>query len=303
MDLLKTGFAMALVVVGACIGREGLCGSLSGHRSPAAQKAGATAFGLRAVQLDLARQIETVAFVKDYLRRSSEAGYNAVVLYLEDRLKTSSYQNSLDVDSYSVAEMKEIVAAAESLGIDLVPVVSPLGHTDRFFRHKELLPFAETYACSGRYDSTPKSVCLENPEARAWMERYLAEVMDVFSGKNFHMGFDETDDLGFCPRCRPLLRSVGLGRLFVRYVLWAYDIARRHGKRMWMWDDYFMYFPSKNAFLRSGVRVMCVAYRYPCGSSKPSRTSAFGMTQHVFVPASGCRRSMNATLSGLRAMK
>jgi len=217
-------------------------------------------FAAQAVQLDLARQKETVTFVKDYLRRVSSVGYNTVVLYLEDRVKTSSYPYSSDEDSYSLAEMKDIVATARGLGVDLVPVVSPLGHTDRFLRHKELQPFAETYGCEGRYASGYKAFCLENPAARAWMERYLDEVMEVFPGKNFHMGFDETDDLGFCPRCRPILRQKGLGHLFVKHLLWAHGIARRHGKRMWIWDDYFMFFPEMLEKVPRDV-VMC-AWNY-----------------------------------------
>lgn len=209
----------------------------------AAGVSSAADFAVRAVQLDLARQIETVPFVKNYLRRSAKAGFNTVVLYLEDRLKTPSYPYSEDAESYSIGEMKEIIETADELGLNLVPVVSPLGHADRFLRHKELRPFAETYECEGRYGSAPRVFCLENPTARAWMEKYLDEVMDVFPGKDFHLGFDETDDLGFCPRCRPIREREGLGNLFVKHVNWAHGIARRHGKRMWIWDDYFMFFP------------------------------------------------------------
>lgn len=220
----------------------------------------ADGFAVRAVQLDLARQIETVPFVKNYLRRSASAGFNTVVLYLEDRLKTPSYPYSEDAESYSIGEMKEIVETADGLGLDLVPVVSPLGHAERFLRHEALKPFAETYECEGRYGSAPRVFCLENPAARAWMEKYLDEVMGVFPGKNFHLGFDETDDLGFCPRCRPLREREGLGNLFVKHVNWAHGIARRHGKRMWIWDDYFMFFPEALEKVPRDV-VMC-AWNY-----------------------------------------
>ena len=226
----------------------------------AAVASSAADFAVRAVQLDLARQIETVPFVKNYLHRSAKAGFNTVVLYLEDRLKTPSYPYSEDAESYSIGEMKEIVKLADELGLNLVPVVSPLGHTDRFLRHKELRPFAETYECEGRYGSAPRAFCLENPAARAWMEKYLEEVMDVFPGKNIHLDFDETDDLGFCPRCRPIRERDGLGNLFVKHVNWAHGIAQRHGKRMWIWDDYFMFFPEALEKVPHDV-VMC-AWNY-----------------------------------------
>ena len=48
--------------------------------SEAAARLEAIPFAVRAVQLDLARQKETVPFVKGYLRRVSAVGYNTVVL-------------------------------------------------------------------------------------------------------------------------------------------------------------------------------------------------------------------------------
>ena len=51
----------------------------------------------------------------------------------------------------------------------------------------------------------PTVFCLSDPEARAWMENYIREVAAVFPGKNLHLGFDETWDLGYCPRCRPVM--------------------------------------------------------------------------------------------------
>ena len=90
---------------------------------------------VRAIQLDLARQKETVGFVKSYMRRARDAGFNTVFLYLEDRVKTPCYPHPDDADSYSVAEMREIADVGTELGLDLVPVVSPLGHTERFLAH------------------------------------------------------------------------------------------------------------------------------------------------------------------------
>ena len=91
--------------------------------------------GIRAVQLDLARQKESPAFVTNYMNRVKAVGYNTVVLYLEDRVKTASYPYPADADSYSPDEMAGIVRFGTSLGLDVVPVISPLGHTERFLAH------------------------------------------------------------------------------------------------------------------------------------------------------------------------
>ena len=46
-------------------------------------------YEMRAVQIDLARQIETVETVKSFFDAAASAGMNTVVLYLEDRIKTA----------------------------------------------------------------------------------------------------------------------------------------------------------------------------------------------------------------------
>ena len=223
----------------------------------------ASAGEIRALQLDLARQKETVSFVKAYAKRAADAGYNTLVLYLEDRVKTPSYPYCTDAESYSLAEMKDLADSCTALGLDVIPVISPLGHTERFLSHPELARFAEVpKGGEGRWGTVtkPDVFCLMLPEARAWMENYIREVVQVFPGKNLHLGFDETFDLGFCPRCRPVLEKEGLARLYLRHVRWANDVARRLGKRMWMWDDYFDFFPEALEETPRDILMCCWNY-------------------------------------------
>jgi hypothetical protein len=79
-------------------------------------------FGVRAVQLDLARQMETVAFIKGFFKFAKDSGYNTIVLYLEGRVKTKSFPFRTDADTYTPDQMREVAAEAASLGIDIVPV-------------------------------------------------------------------------------------------------------------------------------------------------------------------------------------
>ena len=46
---------------------------------------------LRAAQLDLARQMETPQYIRNFIDFVARCGYNAVMLYLEDRIRTASY--------------------------------------------------------------------------------------------------------------------------------------------------------------------------------------------------------------------
>ncbi|MBR2723762.1 MAG: hypothetical protein IKB77_05455, partial [Lentisphaeria bacterium] len=78
-------------------------------------------FQLKCVQLDLARQKENIPYIKEFITFAADAGYNSIMLYLEDRIKTASYPYIPDEESYSVQEMRELVAFAAEKNLELIP--------------------------------------------------------------------------------------------------------------------------------------------------------------------------------------
>ena len=208
---------------------------------------------VRAVQLDLGRQKETVPFLKAYAERIAAVGYNTFVLYLEGRVKTASVPFMKDEECYTPDEMREVVAHATKLGLDVVPVVSILGHANLFTRYAAVKPLAEGRDNKGWVGST---FCLSKPETRAFVEKYVAEVAELFPSKNFHMGFDEAWDMGTCELCAPIRKAKGMGPLFTEFVKFAHSLCAKNGKRMWMWDDLYEFFPEELANCPKDI-VMC----------------------------------------------
>ncbi|MBO7721883.1 MAG: family 20 glycosylhydrolase [Kiritimatiellae bacterium] len=214
---------------------------------------------VRAVQLDLARQMETVPFVKRYLSFAKESGFNTVQLYLEGRIRTKSFPWRAASETYTPEQMKEIVAEAQRVGIDLIPVVSVLGHAENFVNCPELSEFCEeTRAGRGRFSVETKkhTFCHSLPGTRAFLEKYIAELLEIFPGKNFHVGLDESFNTGFCPECAAKMKTIGLGGLYFEVIDWARDFLAKRGRRMWMWGDFFEYFPEKAPDLPRDV-VIC----------------------------------------------
>lgn len=134
----------------------------------------------RAVQIDLARQIETVDTVKAYFDTAAAAGMNMVVLYLEDRIRTATYPYPSEAESYSPEQIRDLVAYAGERGLELVPVVSPIGHAERFLAHEELKPLAELRGnIAGRFNEAGEvrqyiDACPRRPETAAFMDAYLS---------------------------------------------------------------------------------------------------------------------------------
>jgi len=160
-------------------------------------------FEFRAVQLDLARQMETIDFIFEFIDLLKESGHNTLVLYLEGRIKTETFPYPAEGEFYTPKEMKRVVDHASSKGIDVVPVVSVFGHAEQFLKHPELANLAELRGDgSSPLEETINHVfCLSLPETRKFLKSYLAELADIFPSKYFHLGCDEAWDTGICPLC------------------------------------------------------------------------------------------------------
>jgi len=212
---------------------------------------------IRAVQIDLARQIETLPEVFRFFDISREAGMNTVVLYLEDRIKTEAYPYPSEVDTYSPKQITEMVEYAESLGLELIPVVSNLGHTERFLRHKELEGLAERRGgiagrFSGNGHATYNTSCPLLPQARDFYDRYITEVSRLFPSKYFNVGLDESFDMGYCELCRGTKEA----QLFTEHIRHTHTLLSGLGKTMMMWDDMFEQYPDALMDIPRDI-VMC----------------------------------------------
>ena len=199
-------------------------------------------FTLRAAQLDLARQMETLQYIRDFIDFTARCGYNAIMLYLEDRIRTASYPHPSLEESYSEEQIRELVEYGRQKGIDLFPCVATLGHAERFLRHPELQHLAELQGdMKGRFGGTRKdSFCPTHPEFYDFIGRYLQEVAALFPSPYFHAGLDEFWDFNLCPRCRAAAPDLlGEEKLFLRHIQRIHELLKKAGKRMLMWSDMF----------------------------------------------------------------
>ena len=223
---------------------------------------------MKAVQLELASIRENVDTVLDFFALAQRSGYNTVVLYLEDRVATPSYPYSVPEESYSPDDIRTMVGRADELGLELIPVVSNLGHTQRFLRHPELLHLAELRGgIAGRFTPAGKpyyiDVCPSLEETYAFFDRYITEVAALFPGRYFHVGLDETWNVGYCELCRARIEAgESIGDIFVQHILRTHKLITSLGKRMMIWEDMFEHFQDKLALLPRDIVLCCWNYRW-----------------------------------------
>ena len=218
---------------------------------------------LRWGQLDLARQMETFAFIKEYIDLIAQNGYNGLLLYLEDRIRTPSYPYAAQGEYYTLEDIRQIVKHATSRKIEIIPCVSLLGHAERFLSHPALADLAELRdGATGRFGNVaPKAFCAIRPEVRAFIRTYLADIIPLFPSRYFHAGLDEVWDIAMCPDCRKAApHFAGEAKLFGDYVRFSHDLLKRRGKRMLMWSDMFEFYDDLPAALPRDI--IMVDWRY-----------------------------------------
>lgn len=199
------------------------------------------------LQIDLARQKERVDYVKSYMDFAVQNGYNSILLYLENVVRTPSTEYFDKEDTYSMEEMSEIVAYGIKKGLDVIPAFENLGHLEKFFEYPQWEDLSECTdtAKEGRgFEKLKRGSCgcISNAMLYEKLDLYIREVASLFPSEYIHMGLDEPFDFAVCPKCQErIANGKTKAELFYEHIMHTYDLAKSMGKTMMMWDDFFEY--------------------------------------------------------------
>ncbi len=205
-----------------------LLAGLANSRAPVRETTPFTTLG---IMLDCSRNaVMTPAHVRVWLRRLALLGYNQVMLYTEDtyQLPGEPYFG-IRRGAYSRAELRDIVAYAARLNIEIVPCIQTLGHLEKILRHKAYRAVKDT----------PSVLLVGEKKTYALIEKMIRFWKDVCRTDRIHIGMDETHDLG---RGRYLDRfgyRPGFD-LFNEHLARVVKLCRSAGFRPMIWSD--MYF-------------------------------------------------------------
>ncbi|MEI6422899.1 MAG: family 20 glycosylhydrolase, partial [Lentisphaerota bacterium] len=203
-------------------------------------------YQIRAVQLDLARQMESLEFIRRFIDFIAENGYNTLFLYLEWRIRTESFSCPADNECYTPQEMREIVRYAIARGIDVIPGLTSLGHSDLLLKQEAFKSYGELAdGRNGRFwNNIQHCICPSHPNVLQLLESYYAEIADIFPSRYMHIGGDESWDIGYCERCAPkALTFKGEQELYLNHIKFCHGIVSgKLGKIMMIWDDMFEFY-------------------------------------------------------------
>lgn len=145
---------------------------------------------------------------------------------------------------YTQEEIREIVAYAEKLGINIVPEVEMPAHVmSALAAYPEISCFGrEIMVPSGGVWPITEIYCPGKESTFVFLEDVLSEVMDLFPSKYIHIGGDEATKTNWekCPDCQRRMQEEGIANV---EELQSYFIRRMerfissHGRVLIGWDE------------------------------------------------------------------
>lgn len=203
----------------------------------------------RGVMLDISRdkvpKLETLFSLIDDL---CEWKVNHFELYTEH---TFAYRNHKDVwaqaSPMTAEDIRKLDAYCRERFVELVPNQNSFGHFARWLkcpRYRHLAECPDGFVLhDGRPFEGPFSLNPTDSGSLVLLRELYAELLPNFSSKNFHVGFDETWDVGQ-GRSKTECERKGRGRVFLDFLLEVNELVKSHGRTMHYWPDMILnYFP------------------------------------------------------------
>jgi len=202
----------------------------------------------RGVQDDISRgPISTLDYLKMQVRTLAEYKINLLGFNMEhvfdfqtqplvspkdaprNAPKDASHEAAL-----TPAEIKELVDYAGKYYITILPEQQAFGHIHQFLKYEIYSDIAET---PHGHVLTPI-----NPKSYDFIRQVYGEVVPLFPGPLFHIGADETFELGL-GQTKALAAQEGLGRVYLEHLQKVFEIMRPYHKQLMFWGDIAVKYP------------------------------------------------------------
>ncbi|MFN2530210.1 MAG: family 20 glycosylhydrolase, partial [Pyrinomonadaceae bacterium] len=184
----------------------------------------------RGVSDDISRgPVPTVDYIKRQLRTFASFKLNLHSFYMEQTFSSSEHPligpmgGSLTPD-----EIRELVAYAKSYHMELVPEQQTFGHLHKALQLEKYSNLAETPygdVLSPQQEGTYKLIA-----------DWYRELNDLFPGRFFHIGEDETFELGE-GQSREAARARGVGAIYFEHLNRVRDLLKPYNRRLMFWGD------------------------------------------------------------------
>lgn len=184
----------------------------------------------RAVSDDISRgPVPTVEYIKRQIRNEAFFKLNMHSFYMEHTFAGDA--NPLigpSGGSLTPAEIRELVAYARQYHVELVPEQQTFGHLHKALRLEKYAPLAET----------PYGDVLSPQQEGSYklIADWYKELNELFPGQFFHIGSDETFELGE-GQSKAEAQTKGVGAVYFQHLNRVREVLKPYNRRLMFWGD------------------------------------------------------------------
>jgi hexosaminidase len=190
----------------------------------------------RAVSDDISRgPVPRVDYIKRQIRTEASFKLNMHSFYMEHTFASDSHPLIGPAGgSLTPAEIRELVAYARQYHVELVPEQQTFGHLHKALRLEKYAELAET----------PYGDVLSPQQEGSYklIADWYKELNELFPGQFFHIGEDETFELGE-GQSREAARTRGVGAIYFEHLNRVRDLLKPYNRRLMFWGDIALHHP------------------------------------------------------------
>jgi hypothetical protein len=207
----------------------------------------------RAFSDDVSRGlVPTVDYIKRQIRTFAMLKMNMHSLYMEHTFASKSHPLfATEEGSYTPEELREIVAYGKKYHVEIVPEQQTFGHLHKAIKYEKYNALAEV----------PYGDVLTPQEEGSYqlVADLYKEIDEIFPSQFFHIGADETFELGE-GRSREEAKTKGVGAVYFRHINRVRDVLKPYNRRLMMWGDIALNHPELIGEIPKDMIVMNWAY-------------------------------------------
>ena len=198
---------------------------------PCAEYSDSPDLKFRCYHIDLKKGSGGVEDIKRTLIRLRQLRYNAALIEYENRICLDSLPGTAAPDAFTHEQIREIVSCAEENGIQVIPLLQSFGHLEYLLK----LPAYRQYS---ELQENVSQLCPLNDAAFELWKKAFLEMRSLHpNSKYFHIGGDETRNLGKCPRCAEFAEKHSREELFFHHIERVCRCVTGEGVRPILWHD------------------------------------------------------------------
>lgn len=220
----------------------------------------------RGIHDDISRgPVPTLDYMKKQIRLCAAFKLNLFSLYIEHVFDYQSHPLVGPKEgSLNASEIKQLVEYAKTYFVTLLPEQQAFGHLHHVLKNEIYNELAET----------PHGHVLApgNEKSYALIRDLYDELVPLFPGPLFHIGADETFELGR-GQTKARVDEVGLGRIYLEHLKRVAEIMKPYNKRLMFWGDIAIRYPQLLDILPKDV--IAVAWSYSAAAQFDDKLKPF----------------------------